>query len=52
MSQAVLRTVVRGLTSVRLVPAAPSLRLQTVPKRLYAAAMPPTDFICRPVRKL
>ena len=51
MSQAVLRTVVRGLTNVRLVPG-PSLRLQTVPKRLYAAVMPSTDFVFRPVRKL
>jgi len=50
MSQSIFRTVIRGLSGAGLV-TCPSVRLQTVPKRFYAAALQPTDFIFRPVRK-
>lgn len=48
MSQSIFQTFVRGLSGVRLV-SSPCLRLQTVPKRLYAAVPPPPDFLFRPL---
>lgn len=48
MSQSIFRTVVRGLSGARLASGS-SVRLQTVPKRLYADVPPPHDFIFRPL---